>query len=239
MNVQQITVWNWKCQWKLSFENDNKWLLQRFRKYWRIIFCYLLDCWVFSNKFQLILNSRNFPQMFSPDFLFCHSERFVEPPPPQNGYWLEQDLLNIVDMVELTCLNPFFFYVNPVECDLALSKAKHNFSPIDTCAALNRRFSCTSYDYWEYMSTLSVWLRFKISKWIISHYTRSISFLPWSSTFGESCRDSFLSIHCFLVEYCYKKSIFCLLLYSWETLYFSVMKAELSLRICDLSCSFQ
>ena len=42
---------------------------------------------------------------------------------------------------------------------------------------------------------MSVWLRFKSSKRILlqwSHHTHNITFLPWGSTFEETCRDSSL-----------------------------------------------
>ena len=64
-----------------------------------------------------------------------------------------------------------------------------------------RIFSCTLCWCWKYMTTFSVGLQFKNSKWIMlqwSHRTNCITFLPWNFAFWVGCRDLYLSIHSLL-----------------------------------------
>ena len=66
--------------------------------------------------------------MFSPDFFqryFCYSEHFVEK--KKDGNHFMQRLVNMVEEVEKTSLNPAFFLVILVEC---IIREKNNVSPI-------------------------------------------------------------------------------------------------------------
>ena len=79
------------------------------------------------------------------------------------------------------------------ECSLVLSWSNTRFLLLMSARHFLRRFSCTSL-HW-------VWLQFKNSEWIIlrwSHLTQRITFLPLSSAIKVDCRDSSLSISCFL-----------------------------------------
>ena len=83
-----------------------------------------------------------------------------------------------------------------------ITMEKHHSSLIDTCGTFSLKISCSSHSCWENKSALSVWLQFKNTRWVIpqwSHRIHSITFLPWSSTFGLGCGDSFLSIYCLLL----------------------------------------
>ena len=105
----------------------------------------------------------------------------------------------MVDEVKQTNLNPVVFSAKFL---LNVTLCYHGTTfLLLTSVRCFLKFSCPHCGCWEYKFTLNVWLQSKNSKWIMtrwSYYTHSINFLPWNSTFGVGCRNSFLSIHCLL-----------------------------------------
>ena len=155
---------------------------------------YQVACWFLSDKIQLVSSSRIFPQMFSPYFLekiFCHSENFVKK--EKYGNQLVPGLVNMLDEIEQTSRNSIFFPARFLQ----------NVSFYYHWEALNISYWWVQSFYLEDFhahvpAVESISLLFKNSKWIIlwgSHPTHSITFIPWSSSFGVGSRDSSMSIH--------------------------------------------
>ena len=161
---------------------------------------YEATCWFLLNKIWLILSSRSFPPIFSPDlcekfFLSCkafHREwkrgKSLSSMPDEYSGWgrIEKPKSNI--FLAWFLLNVALHY----------HQESQHFFDWWVWDIFLKRFSCT---HCECKSALSVSLHFKNSKRIIlqwSHKTYRITFLPWSSAFGVGCRDRALSLHCLL-----------------------------------------
>ena len=150
-------------------------------------------CWFLSSKIQLLSSSRSIPQTFSPDLLeniFWNVEHIVEN--EKDGNHLVHGLMNMMDGVEQTSLNPIFFLHDSCWMRPYVIVRSRMFCLFMSAGRFLWRFPYTRCSCWENKTSLSVWLQFKNLNWLIllwSHHMHCITFLPWSSTFGVGCGD--------------------------------------------------
>ena len=152
----------------------------------QVKFCWFQTQEVFHEWFHLIFLSK----------FFCHSEYFLENKKDRNH--LVQGLINIVDGVEQTQLNPICFLLDYCWMWLYVLRKSTTFLLSMRVGCFLRRFSCIHCSISEFKSVSNVWLQFKklccVYMWW-SHYTHIFLFCFFFQHLSRR--------HCLALSFCF------------------------------------